>query len=216
MRSLPRAGAIGAAAATVVAVAVSGCQSSAGATDQPSGHLSASDQPSEHSSASDLPPIGGLAAQPAPARWRHAGLPDGGAVLAYPPDMHSVSGDRGSLSVAKLSSSGGFLMYLNATPRQGDETLAGWPDMRVEHLTDDDASSARPLAESFHVHFSGGTGSCVLDRYVTKVKSHHFTEIACFVQGRTSASVIVAAAPTARWAVTAPVLERAIAAYQVG
>jgi hypothetical protein len=40
-------------------------------------------------------------------------------------------------------------------------------------------------------------------------------EIACLVQGRTSASVIVAATPAATWAQASPLLVRAAAAYQV-
>ena len=106
-------------------------------------------------------------------------------------------------------------MYLNATPRQGAETLRDWPEFRLEHLTDDDASTARQLAVSHSVRFLGGTGTCVIDAYVTKVKAHHFTEVACFVQGKTSSSVIIAAAPTASWAASSGVLMRAVAAYQV-
>jgi len=42
-----------------------------------------------------------------------------------------------------------------------------------------------------------------------------FDEIACLVQGRTSASVIIAAAPAAQWAHARPQLLRAVAAYLV-
>ena len=136
-------------------------------------------------------------------------------MLAYPPDMHPVSGDRGTASAAQVGGSGNYLMYLNATPKQGAETLSSWPDFRLEHLTDDDASTARQLAVSHGVRFLGGTGTCVIDAYVTKVKAHHFTELACFVQGKTSSSVIIAAAPTASWATASGVLMRAVAAYQV-
>ena len=65
------------------------------------------------------------------------------------------------------------------------------------------------------VKFRGGTGSCVIDAYVTRIGGHHYQEIACLVQGRTSASVIVAAAPAARWAQARPLLFRAVAAYLV-
>ena len=149
-----------------------------------------------------------------PAGIRRA-CPGGGAVLAYPPAMRPVSGDRGTVSAAQVSSSGKYLMYLNATPKQGAETLRDWPEFRLEHLTDDDASTARQLAASHGVRFLGGTGTCVIDAYVTKIKAHHFTELACFVQGRTSSSVIIAAAPTASWATASGVLMRAVAAYQV-
>ncbi len=152
---------------------------------------------------------------PPPAGWRTATLPDGGAVLAYPPAMHLVHGDQGEVSAARLSASGGFVTYLNATPKQGAETLAGWPDFRAEHLREDDASTVRVLAESHGVRFIGGTGTCVLDAYVTKAKSNHYTELACFVRGRTSASVVIAAAPTSGWKAASGPLMRAVAAYQV-
>ena len=135
--------------------------------------------------------------------------------MAYPPGLHLTSGDRGTVSVARLSRSGAYLMYLNATPRQGTENLRNWPTFRVSHLLDDDAASARLLASRRDVRFAGGTGSCVEDAYVTKVKANHFTEIACFVQGRTHSSVIVAAAPTSSFASVSAVLARSISAYQV-
>ena len=67
----------------------------------------------------------------------------------------------------------------------------------------------------FGVRFRGGTGSCVIDTYLTRIGHHHYQEIACLAQGRTSGSVIVAAAPAAQWANASPVLFRAVAAYQV-
>jgi len=187
------------AAAAVLAVA--GCSSAA--DDGPDAHPSGT-----------VPAVGALAPKAAPAGWHSAALPDGAAVLAYPPVMHPVSGDRGTVSAAELSSSGAFLLYLNATPKQGDETLRDFPDFRLDHLTDDDASSDHLIARSFGVRFIGGTGTCVTDSYVTKVKSHHFTEIACFVRGRAGSSVVIAAAPSAAWAKDAPLLKRAVAAYQ--
>ncbi len=200
-------GLLGAAAiaAAATSAAVAGCQSSAPATGHGNGQ----------SSQAPVPPVHVLAAKPAPAGWRDAGLPDGGAVLAYPPDMHQVFGDRGTASAAQLSASGTYLMYLNATPKQGAETLRDWPEFRLDHLTEDDASTARQLAASHGVRFLGGTGTCVIDAYVSKIKAHHYTELACYVQGKTSSSVIIAAAPTATWATASGVLMRAVAAYQV-
>ena len=192
-------------AAAAVSAAVAGCQSSASATGHGNGT----------SSAAAVPAVHVLAAKPAPAGWHEASLSGGGAVLAYPPAMHPVSGDRGTASAAQLGASGKYLMYLNATPKQGTETLRGWPEFRLDHLTEDDASTARQLAVSRGVRFLGGTGTCVIDAYTTKVKAHHYTEIACYVQGKTSSSVIIAAAPTAGWATASGVLMRAVAAYQV-
>ena len=156
-----------------------------------------------------------LAPAPAPAGWRSAELASGGGVLAYPPSMRRVHGDAGSVSAARFGQGGRYLLYLNATPREGTENLGNWPQFRLHLLRSDDASSAHELAAAAGVRFGGGTGSCVLDSYVSKIGAHDYEELACFVQGKSSASVVVAAAPAARWAASAPLLDRAIAAYQV-
>jgi hypothetical protein len=151
----------------------------------------------------------------APAGWPHLTLPDGTAVLSYPPSLRPVSGDADAVSAAQVSPKGVFQLYLNATPRQGDEQLRGWAAFRLRLLTADDAASAHELAAAQDVAFRGGTGSCVIDTYVTRIGAHHYQELACLVQGRTSASVIVAAAPAATWAQASPLLLRAVAAYQI-
>ena len=160
------------------------------------------------------PPFPAIHPGAAPAGWLAATLPDG-AVLWYPPSMRSVTADRGAASAVRLSRTGAYLLYLNATPRQGDERTANWPAFRRSHLLDDDARSVRELAAAAGVRFRGGTGSCVLDSYVTKVGAHHYTELACLVQGSRASSVVVAAAPAANWPQAASLLERAIAAYRV-
>lgn len=151
----------------------------------------------------------------APAGWPHRTLPNGTAVLSYPPSLRPIGGDADAVSAAQVSPGGAFRLYLNATPRQGDEQLRGWAAFRLALLTADDAASARELAAAQNVTFRGGTGSCVIDTYLTRIGAHHYQEIACLVQGRASASVIVAAAPAAAWAQASPLLLRAVAAYQV-
>jgi hypothetical protein len=188
---------------TALALAAVGTAGACGAPAAASGH-----------DAQAAPPVHGLTARPAPAGWHHAVLPGGHAVLAYPPAMHLVTGDRGTVTAAQISRSGSYLLYLNATPRQGAETLRNWPHFRVNHLLDEDASAARLLAASRGLRFTSATGSCVLDTYVTKIKAHDYTELACLVQGHSSASVIVAAAPAADWPRAAAVLTRAVGAYQ--
>jgi hypothetical protein len=136
-------------------------------------------------------------------------------MLAYPPAMHLVQSDRGTVSAAQFTASGSYVMYLNATPKQSSETLRNWPEFRIEHLKEESAVKARLIAASHGVRFLGGTGTCVIDKYVTKINSNHFTELACFVQGPNTSSVIIAAAPTANWVSASPVLMRAVAAYQV-
>ena len=151
----------------------------------------------------------------APAGWPHLTLPNGTAVLSYPPSLHRLAGDKDAVSAARLSPGGAFQLYLNATPRQGAERLRHWAAYRLRLLRSDDAASAHEVSAAEDVKFRGGTGSCVIDAYVTRIGGHHYQEIACLVQGRTSASVIVAAAPSATWARARPLLSRAVAAYLV-
>jgi len=185
-----------------VSAAVAGCSSSP----------SAADKPDEHTA--KVPALHLLAAKRAPAGWKFAAQPDGTAVLAIPPDMHQVEGDPGTVSAARIAG-GKFVMYLNSTPKQNKETLSNWPEFRIEHLKDESASTARLLAASHGVRFLGGTGSCVLDTYVTKIKSNHYTELACIVQDKSGSNVIIAAALSASWKSDSSTLMRAVAAYQV-
>jgi hypothetical protein len=166
----------------------------------------------DHSSARKAPLI---TASPAPAGWPELTLPNGTAVLSYPPSLHPVSGDHDAVSAAMLSPAGTYLLYLNATPRQGAENLRNWAGYRLRVLTSDDASFAHRDAAATGLRFRGGIGSCVIDSYVTRIRAHHFSEIACLVKGRTSESVVVATAPTAQWPRARPLLERAVAAYRV-
>ena len=151
----------------------------------------------------------------APAGWPYLALPNGTAVLSYPPSLHLLAGDTDAVSAARLSPGGAFQLYLNATPRQGAERQRHWAAFRLRLLRSDDAASAHQDAAAEGVKFRGGTGSCVIDDYVTRIGGHHYQEIACLVQGQTSASVIVAAAPAAQWARARPLLFRAVAAYLV-
>ena len=151
----------------------------------------------------------------APTGWPHLTLPNGTAVLSYPPSLHPLAGDKDAVSAGRLGPGGAFQLYLNATPRQGTERLRHWSAFRLALLRSDDAASAHEIGAAEGVRFRGGTGSCVIDAYVTRIGAHHYQEIACLVQGRTSASVIVAAAPSATWAQARPLLFRAVAAYLV-
>jgi hypothetical protein len=150
-----------------------------------------------------------------PAGWPHLTLPNRTAVLSYPPSLRPVAGDKDAVSAARFSPGGMFQLYLNATPRQGTENLQHWAAFRLTLLRSDDAASAHEVDAADGVKFRGGTGSCVIDDYVTRIGGHHYEEIACLVQGRTSASVIVAAAPSAMWARARSLLFRAVAAYLV-
>ena len=156
-----------------------------------------------------------LVPAPAPPGWHQLTLPNGTAVLFYPPTMHRVSGDSDAVSAARLGPGGQYLLYLNATPRQGEESLRNWASYRLRFLRSDDASRASLDAAAGNQPFRGGTGSCVIDHYVTRVLAHRYTELACLVQGQTGASVIVAAAPTALWPSARAILTQAVSAYTV-
>lgn len=164
---------------------------------------------------SPAPAFPALTAAAAPAGWPHLTLPNGTAVLSYPPSLTPLHGDKVAVSVAQVSRSGVFQLYLNATPGEGTESQQHWAAFRLHLLRSDDAVSAREVAAAQGVRFRGGTGSCVIDRYVTKIHANHFEELACLVQGRAGASVIVAAAPSAQWTQARPLLFRAVAAYAV-
>jgi hypothetical protein len=154
-----------------------------------------------------------LVPAPAPSSWKHLRLPSGGATLAYPPSLAPISGDKGSLTVQRKDSSGRVVVYLNVTPKQGAETLTNWPAFRMAHNRAED-KTVQEDARAVGLPFFGGVGSCVIDHYITKFHANHYREIACFVQGRTSASVIVAAALESDWARAAPMLERAVSVYR--
>ena len=151
----------------------------------------------------------------APASWLHLTLPNGTAVLSYPPSLRRIAGDTDAVSAGQVSAGGMIQLYLNATPRQGAERLRQWAAFRLRLLGADDAASAHQVAAAEGVKFRGGTGSCIIDTYVTRIGGHRYEEVACLVQGHASASVIVAAAPAAMWATESPLLLRAVAAYLV-
>jgi hypothetical protein len=109
-----------------------------------------------------------------------------------------------------------YRAYLNATPRQGDERLHGWPAFRMGHLLGDDAVAVHEDAGVENAAFGDDRRSCVIDHYLTRVGGHSYREIACLVEGRTGASVVVAAAPLAAWTPVQRVLEQAVSDYQVG
>jgi hypothetical protein len=153
---------------------------------------------------------------PAPAGWIRVAMPSGAATLAYPSGFRRTHGDPGTITAQLTDASGLVVGYLNATPRQGNETLAGWPDFRIDHQHDEE-TAVHEEARAFHLAFRGGSGSCVIDHYTTRQKHHLYREVACYVAGHGQASVLVAAAPPARWGTALGAeLERAVSAYEAG
>jgi hypothetical protein len=165
-------------------------------------------------SAASASPFAWLTPTAAPASWKQITLPTKIAVLSIPPQLHTAQADANAVSADQKDSHGHFLAYVNATPKQGSESLTNWPSFRAEHLRDESAVSVKSIATAKDVPFRGGRGSCLMDVYVTKVKHNAYREIACYVQGRTGGSVIIAAAPPSQWAKVGPVLERVVAAYR--
>lgn len=145
-----------------------------------------------------------------PSGWNFARTQDG-AVLAYPPAWTPIKTDHGTASVALLGHGGRIEGYLNATPKQGSETLTNWKRFRPQHNQDEGARDVRLLAATTDGRFRSGRGACVMDSYTTSKASYR--EIACLVSGPRSSAVVVAAAPSALWRQQAPTLERAVSSF---
>jgi hypothetical protein len=185
-----------------VAVALTGCGGG-----HPAG-VSATTGPASASTS----PFAWLRPTPAATTWRVVHLRSG-AALAQPPGWRPVrtDTDTGTASFARLGPNRAIVAYLNATPRQGTETLANWPTFRVHHNAEEGSRDIRTLAAARGLRFRSGPGSCVIDQYRTSARSYR--EIACLVAGHGRATVIVAAATPALWPREAPVIERAISAF---
>ncbi|HWD10461.1 MAG TPA: hypothetical protein VG366_01365 [Solirubrobacteraceae bacterium] len=134
-----------------------------------------------------------------------------GATIAYPPGWRPIRGDRGTASAALLDARGDYLGYLNLTPRQGSETLAGWAAFRVRHNAEEGDTEVKADGAAAGLRFRTGRGTCVRDTYTSSVKTR-YEELACLVAGHRAASVVVGAAPGNRWREEQSVIERAISA----
>jgi hypothetical protein len=144
-----------------------------------------------------------------PAGWKVAR--SSGGALAYPPGWRPITTDPGTASVALLGGGDRIDGYLNATPKQGAETLANWSRFRPEHNLDEGGRSVHVIASASHLSFRSGPGSCVIDDYTTSKATYR--EIACLVSGPRSSAVVVAAAPIALWEQQAATLERAVSSF---
>jgi hypothetical protein len=145
----------------------------------------------------------------APDGWTVARTP-GGSTFAYPPGWRPIKTDPGTASVALLRR-GRIAAYLNATPRQGGETLSDWSSFRPRHNLGEGDRGLRVEAATENVSFRSGRGSCVIDSYTTS--KAHYREIACLVSGPRSSAVVVAAAPVGLWSREAAALRRAVSTF---
>lgn len=155
-----------------------------------------------------------------PFAWLAAGPPGpasnvvhlpAGSVLARPPGWAPVHSDPGAASFAVLAPNRAIVAYLNATPRQGGETLANWAGFRVRHNAEEGSRDVRTIAAARGLRFRSGSGSCVIDQYRTTARSYR--EIACLVSGPGRAAVVVGAATPDAWPREAPLIERAISSF---
>ena len=145
-----------------------------------------------------------------PSGW-YLARTQGGATLAYPPGWTPIKTDPSTVSVALLGHQGRIDGYLNATPKQGTETLANWSRFRPGHNRGEGNRNERIVASSNDLTFRSGPGACVIDTYTTA--KANYREIACLVSGPHSSAVIVAAAPTALWDRQAATLQRAVSSF---
>lgn len=150
----------------------------------------------------------------APPTWRSFTAVQGTVVVTDPPKLKPLGGTGGSLSFAARGKKGAYYAFLNVTPQAGAENIATWAAFRLAELRRS-AVSIRQEAAATNLPFSGGTGACVIDDYTTKVGANPFHEIACFVEGPHTGSVIVVATPPKSWPSYAVPLERVISDYRV-
>lgn len=150
---------------------------------------------------------------PSPPSWHTSPLPNGKAELAFPGSWHSIVSDPGTRTAAIRANAGRIVGYLNATPQQGEETLANWGTFRVDHNKDEGDTNITLVASATNLAFRNGHGSCVIDDYRTS-SGHRYREIACIVAGANATTVVVGAAPPQDWHAQSPSLERSISALK--
>jgi hypothetical protein len=156
-------------------------------------------------------PFAWLRPAPPPTSWEVAHIPSG-STLAHPPGWRPIKTDPGTASVALLGDRDRIDAYLNATPKQGPETLANWSRYRPDHNRGEGSRSVRVLASATDLSFRSGRGSCVIDSYTTSKDAYR--EIACLVARPRSSAVVIAAAPTSLWDDQAPTLKRAVSSFE--
>src|SRR5947209_3520030 len=122
-----------------------------------------------------------------PPSGRNVARTQAGAMLAYPPGWTPIKTDRGTASVALLGGGQRIDGYLNATPRQGTETLADWSRFRPQHNQGEGDRGVRLVAVTTDGRFRSGRAACVIDTYTTSRASYR--EIACLVSGPRASAV---------------------------
>jgi hypothetical protein len=153
-----------------------------------------------------------LRPRPVPAHWQVVRIATG-AEMAIPPGWRTIKGDRGTATAALRTAQGRYVGYLNATPQQGEETLANWRTFRVHHNLEEGDRKVVRLAYADGLHFLNGHGNCVKDAYISGT-GVHYIEIACLVAGAKASTVIVGAGPPSSWGQVSGSIQRAISGFR--
>jgi hypothetical protein len=148
----------------------------------------------------------------APKTWIGATTASGGATLFYPSSWKPIPGDSGTVTAALRDRRGLYRGYLNVTPREGAEQLAGWAAFRIRRNTQEGDRPTRLVAAAENLRFDNARGSCVIDDYLSRVGSHAYREVACIVAGRRYTNVFIGAALVGDWPTLAHIVERAASA----
>ena len=150
---------------------------------------------------------------PAPKTSTSVTIASGGATLSYPSNWKPIPGDRGTVTAALRDSRGLYRGYLNVTPRQGAEQLAGWAAFRTRRNMQEGDQRTRILAAAENLRLASARGSCVVDDYLSRVGSHPYREVACIFTGNRYTNVFVGAALMRDWPTLGRVVERAASAF---
>jgi hypothetical protein len=153
-----------------------------------------------------------LAPAPAPPGWRTATIASGGSTLRYPPSWKAIPGDEGTVTAAMRDARGLYRGYLNVTPRQGAEQLAGWAAFRISRNHSEGDKRVHELAAAEGLRVGNGRASCLIDDYLSRVESHRYRELACIVAGRRDTSVFIGATLVSDWPRLAGTIEGAASA----
>jgi len=143
--------------------------------------------------------------------WSHATISSGAATLAYPSSWKAIPGDKGTVTFSLRDREGRYLGYLNLTPRQGSEQLAGWAAFRAARNREEGDKDVRVLRSMENVQVGNGRRSCVVDEYLSRFGSHPYRELACIVAGPRATSVFVGATLVPEWSKLGPLVERSAA-----
>jgi hypothetical protein len=147
-----------------------------------------------------------------PSGWTAVRLPSGTATLFYPQGWRTIQSDPGTVSAAAVGRHGLIVGYLNATPRQANESQSNWATFRPAHNAKEGDRDVRVVASARDLRFASGRGACVEDTYRTVRAPYH--EVACLVDGARAQTVVVAAATSAAWPQLQGDLRQAVAAFR--